>query len=151
MFTKILAAIDGLEYSDKALPAAIEIGKKFDSEVRVIHVVEHDRGRSAAYALETPAEATRMVADAVKVVKDAGLVAKGELVDRAAGRVAEAIAEYALENGIDLIVMGSRGLSDAQGFLRGSVTHRVMQLVEMPILIARPVHVQKEELEPAVR
>lgn len=141
MFKNILVAVDGSWYSREALPTAIEIAKKFDAQLFVVHVAEHDRGRAAAYTLESPAEQTRMVAEAVKQAHDAGVSAKGELVDRAAGHVAYAIADVAAAQHADLIVMGSRGLSDAQGVFLGSVTHRVMQLVEIPVLIARPAKV----------
>jgi nucleotide-binding universal stress UspA family protein len=137
MFKKILVAIDMSDYSGHALPSAIEVARKFGGELLVLHVAEHDRGRAVAYSIESPAEATRLVYDAVKKAKDAGLSAKGKLLDRAAGHVAPAIVETAAANSIDLIVMGSRGLSDAQGFLLGSVTHRVMQLVDIPVLVAR--------------
>jgi len=137
MFQKILLAIDGSEYSEEALPTAIEMAKRFGSHLLVVHVAEHDRGRAAAFTVESPADATKLVADAVRKAKDAGISAKGELLDRAAGHVAPAIATVAAANDIDLIVMGSRGLSDAQGLLLGSVTHKVMQLVDVPVLIAR--------------
>ncbi len=137
MFQKILVAIDASVYSQQALPTAIEVARKFKGHLLVVHVVEHDRGRAAAFSVESPADATRLVAEAVKKAKDAGLEAKGELLDRAAGHVAPAIAATAAANSIDLIVMGSRGLSDAQGFLLGSVTHKVMQMVDVPVLIAR--------------
>lgn len=138
MFKSILVAIDGSPFSRLAVPVAIEIGRRFDSEVLVVHVAEHDRGRAAAFTMESPAEATRLVADAVEQVREAGLSARGELLDRAAGHVAAAIAETAAARGADLVVMGSRGLSDAQGVFVGSVTHRVIQLVGVPVLIARP-------------
>jgi nucleotide-binding universal stress UspA family protein len=137
MFKKILVAIDGSEYSRIALPTAIEVARKFGADLFVLHVAEHDRGRSVVFSTESPAGATRLVFDAVKLAKDAGLRAQGELLDRAAGHVARAIATTAASKSIDLIVMGSRGLSDAQGFLLGSVTHRVMQLVDVPVLVAR--------------
>jgi len=137
MFKKILVAIDGSDYSRNALPVAIEVAQKFGCELLVLHVAEHDRGRAVAFPTESPADATRLVADAVKKARGAGLSAKGELLDRAAGHIAPAIAATAAAGSIDLIVMGSRGLSDAQGFLLGSVTHRVMQLVDIPVLIAR--------------
>jgi len=137
MFNKILVAIDGSEYSRNALPTAIQVAQKFGGDLLVLHVAEHDRGRAVAFPTESPADATRLVADAVKKAREAGLSAKGELLDRAVGHVAPAIAATAAASSIDLIVMGSRGLSDAQGFLLGSVTHRVMQLVDIPVLIAR--------------
>lgn len=138
MFKQILVAIDGSTYSELALPAAIEVASKFEGELLVLHVSEHDRGRAAAFSLETPAGATAMVGAAVKTAREAGITASGALKDVAAGHVAKAIVETAEANGIDLIVMGSRGLSDVQGILLGSVTHKVMQTAEIPVLVVRP-------------
>jgi nucleotide-binding universal stress UspA family protein len=137
MFKHILVAIDGSTYSQQALPTAIEVAKKFGSDVLVLHVSEHDRGRAVVYSLESPADATKLVGNAVKVIRDAGITVKGQLGDMAAGHVAKAIVETAAANNIDLIVMGSRGLSDVQGLLLGSVTHKVIQLVEIPVLVDR--------------
>ena len=137
MFQHILVALDGSDYSQQAMPAAIEVAHRFGGDLFVLHVAEHDRGRAVAYSLESPAEATRLVANAVAQARAARVKASGQLVDRAAGHVAEAIERAAAEHGIDLIVMGSRGLSDAQGFLLGSVTHKVMQMVEIPVLVTR--------------
>jgi nucleotide-binding universal stress UspA family protein len=149
MFKHILVAIDGSTYSQQALPTAVEVARKFSSEVLVLHVSEHDRGRAVAYSLETPAAATRLVADAVKTVRDAGITAKGELRDAAAGHVAKAIVETAGANNIELIVMGSRGLSDVQGLLLGSVTHKVIQIATIPVLVDRTRGVKELSAEAA--
>ncbi len=149
MFKHILVAIDGSTYSQQALPTAIEVAKKFGSDVLVLHVSEHDRGRAVAYSLESPADATRFVGEAVKLVRDAGITGKGELRDMAAGHVAKAIVETATTNNIDLIVMGSRGLSDVQGLLLGSVTHKVIQLAEIPVLVDRARAIKELSAETA--
>jgi nucleotide-binding universal stress UspA family protein len=138
MFKRILVAIDGSSYSEEAMPATIEVAGQFDSEILVLHVSEHDRGRAVVYSLETPAEATVMVADAVKQLRALGRAAKGQVRDVAAGHVAKAIVETAEANSIDLIVMGSRGLSDVQGLMLGSVTHEVMHATSIPVLVVRP-------------
>jgi nucleotide-binding universal stress UspA family protein len=137
MFKHILVAIDGSPYSQQALPTAITFAQKFESDVFVLHVREHDRGRATVYSTETPAEATRLVADAAKLIRDAGIGAKGQLVDVAAGHVAKAILEAAAANDIELIVMGSRGLGDIGGLFLGSVTHKVMQQTDVPVLVVR--------------
>jgi nucleotide-binding universal stress UspA family protein len=139
MFKHILVAID--DSSDwQALPAAIEVATKFNSEIIVLHVSEHDRGRAVVYSLETPAGATALVGDAVKRLRDRGLDAKGQVRDVAAGHVAKAIVETAAANGVDLIVMGSRGLSDLQALMLGSVSHEVMHAAATPVLVVwRPV------------
>jgi nucleotide-binding universal stress UspA family protein len=154
MFKKILVAIDGSIYSQQALPTAIEVAQKFGSDVLVLHVKEHDRGRATVYSMESPAEATRLVGDAVRMVRNASVTAKGQLCDVAAGHVAKAIVENANTNAVDLIVMGSRGLSDVQGLFLGSVTHKVMQLADIPVLVDRGFVRVKESsqakvLEPA--
>lgn len=137
MFKHILVAIDGSPYSQQALPTAIGCAQKFESDVFVLHVREHDRGRATVYSIETPAEATHLVADAVKSVRDAGVGAKGQLVEVAAGHVAKAILETAAANEIGLIVMGSRGLGDVGGLFLGSVTHKVMQHADVPVMVVR--------------
>lgn len=149
MFKRILIAIDGSDYSRLILPAAIEVARKFQSSVFVLHVVEHDRGRAAVYSTETPAEATRLVADSVRAFRDAGIEAKGEVGDVAVGHVAKDIVETAAAFESELIVMGSRGLSDVQGVFLGSVTHRVMHLVQVPVLVVRgPIPVPEKAERP---
>jgi len=150
MFKHVLVALDGSEYSQTALPTAIEVTRKFGADLFVLHVAEHDRGRAVVYSEETPAEATQFVGKAVKVARDAGIAAKGELRDVAAGHVAKAIVETAEANDIDLIVMGSRGLSDIEGLLLGSVTHKVMQLAYVSVLVARsPLAVKAGATQPS--
>jgi len=155
MFKHILVALDGSPYSRRALPTAIEVDKRFDSSIFILHVAEHDRGRAASYSMETPAEATIMVADAVEAAKRAGVPAAGEIRDAGVTHAAKFIVEVAKEKGIDLIVMGSRGLSEVQGILLGSVTHKVLQTADVPVLIDRSttvneeVAVTEEAVEPA--
>lgn len=139
MFNHIMVALDGSTYSRRTLPTAIEVAKKFGADLFVLHVSEHDRGRAAVYALESPAEATRLVADAVEKAREAGVKASGEVRDAGAQHTARTIVEVATTRGVDLIVMGSRGLSDVQGFFLGSVTHKVIQTAQIPVLVDRGI------------
>lgn len=137
MFKRILIAIDGSPYSGYAVPDAIEIAKCFGSEVFVLHVQEREAGRGGPFPLETPAEAEALVAAAIKTVQNAGTTARGEVQHAIAGHAAKHIVDTAKERDCDLIVMGSRGLSDIAGLMLGSVTHKVLQLAEVPVFVAR--------------
>lgn len=151
MFKHVLVALDGSEYSQTALPTAIDVSRKFGADLFVLHVAEHDRGRAVAYSGETPAEATHLVGKAVRVARDAGVLAKGELRDVGAGHVAKVIVDTVEANDVDLIVMGSRGLSDIQGLLLGSVTHKVTQLTHVSVLVARgPLRVKADAMQPSL-
>lgn len=57
--------------------------------------------------------------------------------DLAAGPPAEAILRAADARKCDLIIMGARGLSDLQGLLLGSVSHKVIHHAECPLMIVR--------------
>ena len=53
------------------------------------------------------------------------------------GEPAEEIVDYARLEEVDLIVMGSRGLSPIQELLLGSVSDKVLRTAPCPVLIAR--------------
>ena len=50
---------------------------------------------------------------------------------------AEGIIETAEDLKCDLIIMGSRGRSEIEGLLLGSVTHKVLTLAKIPVLVVR--------------
>lgn len=47
------------------------------------------------------------------------------------------IVRFAVEKQYDQIVMGPRGKGGIQGMLLGSVTNKVMQLSNLPVLLVR--------------
>jgi len=73
MFRHILVAIDESTCSRAALPTAIEVARKLGADLSFLHVAEHDRSRAAVYSTESPAEATTLVAGAVKMARDGGI------------------------------------------------------------------------------
>ena len=138
MFDRILIAVDGSPYSAPAVSATVEVATKFQSQVYVLHVREHEVGRAGAFPLETPQEAVDLVAATVKTLRAAGITVKGDLHGAIAGHAAKEIVDTAKTEGSDLIIMGSRGLSDIAGLFVGSVTHKVLQLAHVPVLVVRP-------------
>jgi nucleotide-binding universal stress UspA family protein len=144
MYQHILIAVDGSDHAHQTVPAAIEIAKKFDGDVFVLHVHEREVGRASPYPMETPDDSSRIVSDVVKTLQDAGVTARGEVQESVAGHVPKHIVETAKSQASDLIIMGSRGLSDLAGLLLGSVTHKVMQLARQPVLVVRMLEVEKE-------
>jgi nucleotide-binding universal stress UspA family protein len=147
MFDRILVAVDGPPYSAPAVSTVVEVATKFQSQAIVLHVREHDRGRAGAFPLETPQEATQLVAETVVALRHAGIAATGEVHGAVAGNAAREIVDTARSQGADLIVMGSRGLSDIAGLFVGSVTHQVLHLAHVPVLVVRPPEAPIEKRE----
>jgi len=53
------------------------------------------------------------------------------------GTPADAIAQYAREQGADQIVMGRQGQGGVKSLLLGSVVKKVLQLAECPVLLVK--------------
>ncbi len=49
--------------------------------------------------------------------------------------MARTIVSFAEEKGCDLIVVGSRGLGASEGYMLGSVSHKVTSLTSIPVLV----------------
>jgi len=137
MFERIVLAVDGSEPAQRAVPVAADIASKYGSEVIAIHVLEQQFGRGGPIAYDMTEEATRVADDAAKSLKDVGVSARPEARAAITGRAAQEIMDLATTEDAGLIVMGSRGMSDWEGLLVGSVAHKVLHLSSVPVLIVR--------------
>ena len=137
MFQKVLLAVDGSEDSAKAVPVAADIAKKSNGEVLVFHAREYVVARGGSYQLEDAPDADGLVERVKADVAATGVKVSGRVEPSLEGRAAKAILRAAESEGADVIVMGSRGLSDLAGLLLGSVTHKVIQLSHCTVVVAR--------------
>ena len=134
MLDKILVAVDGSEYSKKALEFAIELADKFAARLHLIHVpqgVAADRvmvlgGASMMiHANRDQIEAAgRDLIEAARELAEEQVSGRVSTELRGGDPAAEIIAS-AEENEADCIIIGSRGLGDFGGMMLGSVSHKV--------------------------
>jgi len=87
--------------------------------------------------VETNTEARDVVERAVKQLEADGVDASGDAVAARSGSIAPTIIEAAHTLGCDLIVMGTRGLSDFSGLMVGSIAHKVIHHADRPVLVVR--------------
>jgi nucleotide-binding universal stress UspA family protein len=137
MFEYMVLAVDGSAESRKAVPVAAEIAGRFQADLTVLHVREHENSWAADIDLEEPSEATDLVDGIVRELKDVGISARGEVRRAPTGLVSQEILLAAGDLHADLIVVGSRGLTDWQGLLLGSVAHKVIHHATCPVLVVR--------------
>ena len=67
----------------------------------------------------------------------AGVKAHGEVRNTLFGHTAADIVQDAKEHEVDVIVMGSRGLTDLAGLVLGSTAHKVIHLADRPVMVVR--------------
>jgi nucleotide-binding universal stress UspA family protein len=137
-FTRILLATDGSDESQAATAAVALFARDSGAPVRVVHVwnleVQHRHG---AWDAELRSEAKGLIHETVDRLRAQGIEADGAISRSDNDHIAAAVAEAARQFGADLIVVGSRGLSNWQALLRHSVSHQVLSNVDCPVLIVR--------------
>lgn len=136
---RILLAIDGSEHSSVVLEKAIEYGKLL--EARIILVYCHEkfpvnlgepyRDSQIAKILK---ESEELVAPFVQRLESANIPVEDRLMEEPAGKM---IPEVAKIEQCDLIIIGSRGLSNLTNLIVGSVATRVLQTAPCPVLVVR--------------
>jgi nucleotide-binding universal stress UspA family protein len=138
IFSNVLVPFDGSEYSTEALLQAIEITRKCQSKLYILHVKDNHIPASDAYLMEELLESRNryskeILEQAMKIIP-VDIEANGLIKE---GNPSNIIVEYAQKNNIDIIVMGSRGLGVIKGKIFGSVSQHVIQNANCCVLIAK--------------
>ncbi|MDX1609420.1 MAG: universal stress protein [Halofilum sp. (in: g-proteobacteria)] len=160
MVRNILVPIDGSIHAQRALELAADLAARHEARLHVMHVLlrgdvpeelralsERKDEREPAIAIgagfvdaSLPAEvlkdiATQLLERAEATAREHGAGAVETSWHE--GDPARAILEQAREQGADMIVMGSRGLSDLEGLVVGSVSHKIAHLFEGSVVSVR--------------
>jgi nucleotide-binding universal stress UspA family protein len=139
MYEKILVAVDHSEPSARALVAGRGLAWLSHGEVWVLHLREREpMGKTGLItSKESSHEAGADVTAAVDALTRAGIKAHGVVRDTLFGHAAREIVSDAAEQGVDVIVMGSRGRGEIAGLVLGSTAHKVIHLADRPVLVVR--------------
>jgi len=137
MFERIAVAIDGSAEGGKTLPVALEMAERFGSAVTVIHIREHTKYEGSDVDLGPATPADDLVGVALERFRGAGIEARGEIRKVNPGNTPEQIVKVAAEVGADLIVMGTRGMTEWRSMLLGGVANKVVQHAHCPVLLVR--------------
>ena len=151
LFSKILVPIDGSEPSFHAAHIASNIANKFNSEIIVLYVVVSPSKSEYANltGLVTPKQIDMIIENAKKQARDwfnrtedmikeknpnikvstkvilTGVAVYGEII------------QYAGQENIDLIVIGTRGRSGIKKLLLGSTASGVVTYANCPVLVTK--------------
>jgi nucleotide-binding universal stress UspA family protein len=135
----ILVAVDGSEHSEEAVRYACAMGPPLEAEVILLHVVPmlvsatpyHDT------VSDQPFMALQKVGEDIlaKAKQIAGNCPMTDMIDH--GDPAQRIMEIAEEKNVDLIVMGSRGVSGIKRLFVGSISDKVANQAPCPVMIVR--------------
>jgi nucleotide-binding universal stress UspA family protein len=141
VFKRLLLPVDFSESNIAAARYARQIAGWGDSNVTLLHV-----GSQAMEHGDVAGDGTYMLNRLRRILGEARVE-----TFLTAGDPANAISQYADENGVDLIVMPSRGVGAVRRIILGSVTARVLQTAACPVLTLVADEDTPEDADPQFR
>lgn len=138
MYDRILLPTDGSRGSSRAIDQAIDLAAETGAELHVLYVVEDITYGPEMMEAQVETQLRQIGEEAIEEIRDraeeAGVPLETDIDD---GVPHKTILEYAEDEDMDLIVMGTHGRSGLDRYLLGSVTERVVRSAETPVLTVR--------------
>lgn len=137
-YRKILVAVDGSEPSRQAFRQACSIAREDKSWVTVITAVPSYQDQFQSLSIKEKA-AGALKAEGHKILDSISAIAKEEDIYISTvleeGVESDVIADFCERKGTDLVVMGGKGRNAIERALVGSVTARIISIVDCDILV----------------
>jgi nucleotide-binding universal stress UspA family protein len=144
---KILMAIDKSGYKEKIITFTVSLAKALGAEVTAVHVIDRSSiepvadayGNNMGVKIGVLEEALRKQAE--ELLSEVELLGKKNGVrvykEVIVASPSAAIIDYARMNNIDLITVGTKGMTGLKQFLLGSVANNVITHAHCPVLAVR--------------
>lgn len=139
-FTRILFPTDFSDTAEHALGYVRDLAERHDARVHLLHVVRDPMSQTwagEAAGIVIPDLLKTWTEDAERHLRELSL--NGFRTDRVVrvGHPFVEIIQYAKDNEIDLIVMGTHGRGPVEHMLLGSVAEKVVRKAPCPVLTVR--------------
>ncbi len=140
----ILCAVDFAEHSKEIVSYARSFQDAFDAQVHVIYVAP-TLSQYVGFQI-SPSSIENFVSEIIESAEDTmekfieeNFPSNSKVMGKViTGHAAEEIVNYAKENHIDLIIMGTHGRKGIDRMLFGSVAEKVVKSSSIPVLTIRP-------------
>ncbi len=146
---KILIATDGSETAEKAAGFGIQIAELSGAKIYAVYVINTtpyysiplDQVWSKEVYEQLEKMGNEITSDVEKTAKAGGLEAESLVLK---GNPAERIVNFAEEQNVDMIVVGSHGIGGFERLVIGSVSEKVVRHSKVPVLVFRERSAQKK-------
>jgi nucleotide-binding universal stress UspA family protein len=139
VYKRILLAADGSKNSIRAAAEAAKIASLInDSIIEVLFVA--DLSKVKEEVLHSKNHDDLILKRQEKLIPIAEFFSTKNIafeMKMISGDPGPAIVEYANREHADLVIIGSRGLNKFQEFVMGSVSHKVVKLVQCPVMVVK--------------
>jgi len=131
MFERVMVPTDGSDFAARSEDIAIEIAKKFNSTLVVVHVIDdkliypfevlEDEGKSILKKVREKAEKEELTIEEVLLV----------------GSPTHDMEKIVKKTESDLVVIGTHGKTGLEKLILGSVAESALKTVKVPVLLVK--------------
>jgi nucleotide-binding universal stress UspA family protein len=131
MFERVMVPTDGSEFAARSEDIAIEIAKKFNSTLVIVHVIDdkliypfevlEDEGKSILKKVREKAEKEELTIEEVLLV----------------GSPTHDMEKIVKKTESDLVVIGTHGKTGLEKLILGSVAESALKTVKAPVLLVK--------------
>lgn len=131
---KILVPVDFSEFSNRAVSYAINLSKRFNAKIKLLHVVTlfHEDVAEESLLKKYEKQIHSKLKDHKSAANKKGVEVESILLRGFSA--SDKILEFIQENKFDLVIMGSHSRTGIKHILQGSVSERVVRLSPVPVL-----------------
>jgi nucleotide-binding universal stress UspA family protein len=148
---KILVAVDGSDYAERAGLTAVDLAVKYSAELGILHVADYPPnvlgvGSSHTVPVGIPMSdpdvdrQRKRAMDSIERIEafasKHGIEANSEILQTSDSNSAR-IVDYAYRENIDLIVAGNLGLNSYQTSILGSVSNGILNKARCSVMVVR--------------
>lgn len=140
-YKNILVAVDGSKEADKAFNKAINIAKRNDARLIIVHIVDtRTYATVEAYDSTIVERAEKHATDLLKEYEleasENGLTRVTTVTEYGSPKV-KISKDIAPKHEVDLIICGAHGLNAVERFFIGSVSEHIVRYAKCDVLIVR--------------
>lgn len=141
MYKKILIPTDGSDEAEKASKHAVQLASEIGANITALYVIRSRVTGIPSDVMKQVDDVDEWRAYGEEITQDVlDIAAEHDVSGKTAvtsGKAYQEIVDYADENDIDAIVMGTQGRDGIGDLLLGNVTERVVRSANVPVITVR--------------
>jgi nucleotide-binding universal stress UspA family protein len=138
MISRILIAVDGSRYSEKAFKYGLYLARKCRCSLLIVHVIEEFATIGHSISKELMHQGHVMLQEyESRAKKSSDPITSINAIKASGNDITEEILKLADKEGIDTIILGGRGAKASGDFHIGSVSYKVSHYAKCTVTIVK--------------
>ena len=135
--SKILVAVDGSKYSDKAFEYATSIIQNHKQQLLIVHVIENSGSIGYSNLNQLKQDSQSIFQKYITKAESKGLKSSLRIIEDQGTSPAEKILDISETEKVDTIIVGTRGQKPSEKFLLGSTSYKIAHYSKCTVIIIK--------------